>query len=71
MIGTIRPADGLTDVASTVASTGPTTKTTSSSADSSEYAVCSWRGSDSTNDHRVRTSEPNEPPGAPATTAVT
>ncbi len=67
--GTTRPAVGVTPVASVVASTGPTMNTTSSSADSSEYAVCSSRASATTADHRARTRAPKLPIVAPVTTA--
>ncbi len=69
--GTTSPADGDTLVASTVASTGPTTNTSSSSADSSEYAVCRRRASGTTCVQRARTIEPYDPCVAPETAANT
>ena len=69
--GTTMPAVGVTPVASRVAAAGPMMKTSSSSAASSEYAVCSaFESPRSTYVHRARTSEPNCPL-TPATTAVT
>ena len=58
-VATTSPATGCHSVASIVASTGPTTKTTSSRTDSSAYAVCTSRGRSSRCDHRVRTHAPD------------
>lgn len=68
------PAAGDTLMASSVTSSGPAMKTTSSKTDSREYAVCrraALRGSPaSTYDHRARTRAPNEPMVAPIPAAA-
>ena len=69
-MGTQRPAVGATAVASSVATTGPTTKTSSSSADSSEYAVWMAPGSPSRCVQRARTNAPTAPMLEPVTTAA-
>ncbi len=51
---------GSTAVASTVATSGPITKISSSSVDSSEYAVVSSGRPASTYDHRARTRDPTD-----------
>ena len=65
----VRPATGCQDVARIVTSTGPTTKTTSSSTASSAKAVCTSAGRSSRCAHRVRTLAPTWGSDAPARAA--
>ena len=61
----IRPVPGWSAVPSSVATIGPMTKTTSSTAASNAYAVVSCFGVRTTFAQRARTSAPGEPHVAP------
>ena len=65
-----RPAAGSIEVESTVTSTGPMTKSSSSSTDSMAYAVSSRRPGPSNADHRARTCDPRGGQQTPVGTAA-
>ena len=68
-IATTRPDCGANEVASTVTSAGPVTKTTSSATPSTANAVCRSPASSSRWAHRARTMVPTCGIAMPATTA--
>jgi hypothetical protein len=69
-VAVITPAAGCTSVASTVTTAGPTTKQTSSTTDSSAYAVPRAGSLPSSALHRARTIEPSDGMDPPATKAA-